>query len=41
MFTNTSDDPMFDLKNDLKTDHALILVGIGAALIALIYLLLS
>jgi len=40
MFTNASD-PMFDLKDDLKTDHALILVGIAAALIALIYLLLS
>jgi len=40
MLTDTSD-PMFDLKDDLKTDHALILVGIGAALVALIYLLLS
>jgi len=40
MFIKASE-PMFDLKNDLKTDHALILVGIGAALIALIYLLLS
>jgi hypothetical protein len=40
MFTKTSE-PMFDLKDDLKTDHTLILVGIGAALIALIYLLLS
>jgi hypothetical protein len=40
MFTNTSE-PMFDLKDDLRTDHALILGGIVAALIALIYLLLS
>ena len=40
MFIKTRE-PMFDLKDDLKTDHALILVGIGAALIALIYLLLS
>ena len=40
MFTKPSE-PMFDRKDDLKTDHALILVGIGAALIALIYLLLS
>jgi hypothetical protein len=34
-------DPMFDLKDDFRTDHALILVGIGAALIALIYLVLT
>ena len=40
MFTNASE-PMFDLKDDLRTDHTLILVGIGAALIALIYLLLT
>ena len=32
---------MFDLKDDLRTDHTLILVGIGAALVALIYLLLT
>jgi hypothetical protein len=40
MLTKTSE-PMLDLKDDQKTDHALILVGIGAALIALIYLLVS
>jgi hypothetical protein len=40
MFTKTNG-PMFDLKDDLKTDHVLILVGVGAALIALIYLLVS
>jgi hypothetical protein len=40
MFTNASE-PMFDLKDDLRTDHTLILVGIAAALIALIYLLLT
>jgi hypothetical protein len=40
MLTKTSE-PMLDLKDDHKTDHALILVGIGAALIALIYLLVS
>ncbi len=32
---------MFDLKDDLRTDHALILAGIGAALVALIYLLVT
>ena len=40
MLTNTSK-PMFDAKDDLRTDHTLILVGIGAALIALIYLLVT
>jgi hypothetical protein len=40
MFTKTRE-PMFDLKDDLRTDHTLILVGVSAALIALIYLLLS
>ena len=40
MFTKTSE-PVFNIKDVLKTDHALILVGIGAALIALIYLLLG
>ena len=39
--TTKTHDPIFDLKDDLRTDHTLILVGIGAALIALIYLLLS
>ncbi len=32
--------PTFDLKTDLRTDYALIASGIGAALIALIYLIL-
>jgi len=40
MLTNASK-PMFDVKDDLRTDHTLILVGIGAALIALIYLLVT
>ena len=40
MLTNTSK-AMSDIKDDLRTDHTLILVGIGAALIALIYLLLT
>ena len=40
MMTKTRD-PLFDLKDDLRTDHALILVGIGTALMALIYLLLT
>jgi hypothetical protein len=33
-------DPMFDSQRDLATDYALIATGVGAALIALIYLLL-
>jgi len=33
-------DPMFDPQRDLATDYALIATGVGAALIALIYLLL-
>ncbi len=40
MITKTCD-PMFDLKDDLRTDHVLIFAGVGAALIALIYLLLT
>lgn len=32
--------PSFDPKDDLHTDYALMATGIGAALIALIYLLL-
>ena len=40
MPTNISK-PMFDLKDDLRTDHTLILIGIGAALVALIYLLVT
>ena len=34
-------DPMFDPQRDLGTDYALIAVGVGAALIALIYLILT
>lgn len=30
----------FDLQDDLRTDYALIVAGMGAALVALIYLLL-
>jgi hypothetical protein len=29
-----------DMQNDLRTDYALIATGVGAALVALIYLLL-
>jgi hypothetical protein len=32
--------PMSDLKDDLRTDYALIALGVGVALTALIYLLL-
>jgi hypothetical protein len=32
--------PSFDPQRDIKTDYALIAVGVGAALIALIYLML-
>jgi hypothetical protein len=31
----------FDVQDDLGTDYALILTGVGSALIALAYLLLS
>ena len=31
----------FDVQGDLKTDYALIATGVGAALIALAYLLLT
>jgi hypothetical protein len=43
MFTKTSEtgSPMFDLKDDLRIDHALIVIGVAAALIALIYLLVT
>jgi hypothetical protein len=30
----------FDTRDDLRTDYALIATGVGAALIALVYLLL-
>jgi hypothetical protein len=33
--------PLFDLQGDLRTDYALIAVGIGSALAALAYLLLT
>jgi hypothetical protein len=32
--------PSFDVQDDLGTDYALILTGVGSALLALIYLLL-
>jgi hypothetical protein len=31
----------FDVQADLRTDYALIVTGVGAALVALIYLLLT
>jgi hypothetical protein len=31
----------FDIQDDLGTDYALILTGVGSALIALVYLLLT
>jgi hypothetical protein len=34
-------EPSFDPKADIGTDYALIAIGVGAALIALIYLLLT
>ncbi|MDA9424668.1 group 1 outer membrane protein [Bradyrhizobium sp. CCBAU 53415] len=30
----------FDVQDDLRTDYALIVTGVGAALVALVYLLL-
>jgi hypothetical protein len=33
--------PSFDVQGDLGTDYALILTGVGAALIAFVYLLLT
>jgi hypothetical protein len=33
--------PSFDVQEDLGTDYALILTGVGAALLAFIYLLLT
>ncbi len=33
--------PAFDMQEDLRTDYALIATGVCAALVALIYLLLS
>jgi hypothetical protein len=30
----------FDMQDDLRTDYALIATGVGAALVALVYLLL-
>jgi hypothetical protein len=34
-------DPVFDPQRDISTDYALIALGVGAALIALAYLILS
>jgi hypothetical protein len=33
--------PSFDVQEDLGTDYALILTGVGAALLAFLYLLLT
>jgi len=33
--------PSFDIQDDLRTDYILIATGVGAALIALIYLLVT
>jgi hypothetical protein len=43
MLTETCEtgEPMFDIKDDLRIDHALIVIGVAAALIALIYLLVT
>ena len=38
--TEKSHQPSFDPRSDVSTDYVLIATGIGAALIALIYLLL-
>lgn len=38
--TQKSHQPSIDPRRDLRTDYVLIAVGVGAALIALIYLLL-
>jgi hypothetical protein len=38
---NTASDRAFDPVDDLHTDYVLIAVGVGAALIALVYLLLT
>jgi hypothetical protein len=38
--TQKSPHPSFDPSRDIRTDYVLIATGIGAALIALIYLLL-
>jgi hypothetical protein len=34
-------EPQFDPQRDLGTDYALIAIGVGAALMALIYLILT
>jgi len=39
MLTKTRQ-PMSDLKDDLRTDYALIAIGVGVAMTALLYLLL-
>lgn len=33
--------PTFDVQGDLRVDYALIATGVGAALVALIYLLVT
>jgi hypothetical protein len=38
--TQNSPQPSFDPRRDLRTDYVLIATGVGAALTALIYLLL-
>jgi hypothetical protein len=37
--TEKSNQPSFDPRNDISTDYVLIATGIGAALAALIYLI--
>jgi hypothetical protein len=39
--TRKAGQPSLDLKDDLRTDYALIAIGVAAALAALIYLLLT
>ena len=36
-----TDPSSFDVQADLRTDYALIAMGVGAALLALLYLLLT
>ena len=38
--TEKSHQPSFDPRNDIGTDYVLIATGIGAALVALLYLIL-
>ena len=39
--TRTPHQAMLDPQSDLRTDYVLIAIGVGASLIALIYLLLT